>query len=119
MFYIDYIHDCIRIIEPNSAARLASILWIGAAPFELGAAVAPPRDAGRFYEKNLKDMQKDDKDTTTETVMELLRKSDSAFWRRQDEKSSANVPKKRTPRMLGTILRRPGNSGPSNAFTIV
>lgn len=39
-------------------------------------------DAGIFYEKNLKDMQKDNEDTTTEKVMELLMKSDSAFWKK-------------------------------------
>jgi hypothetical protein len=40
IFYIEYIHDCIRLIESNSAARLAIILWIpfGAISFIVGLA---------------------------------------------------------------------------------
>jgi hypothetical protein len=40
IFYIGYIRDCIRLIESNSAARLAIILWIafGAISFIVGLA---------------------------------------------------------------------------------
>jgi hypothetical protein len=34
-----------------------------------------------FYEKNLKDVQKANEDMTAEHVMELMKKSDSKFWK--------------------------------------